>query len=156
MRPRNDNGRSLADAVRDGTPHGLADDSCWPWQGNVNDTGYGRVCVAGNVTNAHRAAYRVTNGDVPDGLVVRHTCDNRRCVNPKHLILGTQGDNVRDMLWQRSPRAFGRRLTERDIIAIRRAHVGGTSRRAIAEQYGINYAHACGIISGQRWAHVPS
>lgn len=68
---------------------------CWEWLGNKDRTGYGRFGRGGRA--AHRFAYRLWNGPIPDGLSVLHRCDNPGCVKPGHLWLGTQSDNLRDM-----------------------------------------------------------
>lgn len=72
--------------------------SCWIWLGRSN-SGYGRIRIGGNSTAAHQTAWRLHNGPIPDGLVVCHNCpggDNSMCVNPTHLFLASQGDNMRD------------------------------------------------------------
>jgi len=73
-------------------------DGCWEWK-RGKSSGYGRVRVGGKrgqVYRAHRLAYELVNGPIPDGAVVMHACDNPPCINPAHLIVGTQGENIAD------------------------------------------------------------
>jgi hypothetical protein len=72
------------------------DNGCWVWNRYIGPGGYGQVAVLRKTSLAHRVMFQAHKGDIPNGLVVMHTCDNRLCVNPEHLSLGTQGDNVRD------------------------------------------------------------
>lgn len=72
---------------------------CWEWQGTLfSATGYGRFYFKGKDNTTHRVSYELTNGPIPEGLVVRHECDNPLCVNPAHLIPGTLKQNTRDMI----------------------------------------------------------
>lgn len=74
-------------------------DECWPFTGSRNEHGYGLIRGEdGKLVKAHRAAYELTHGPLPAGVVLRHSCDNPPCCNPAHGVPGTQADNVADMI----------------------------------------------------------
>lgn len=88
-------------------------DGCWEWTAARFPKGYGKFAIGSrNIEGAHRMAWLLTSGPIPEGLFVCHRCDNRICCRPNHLFLGTPGDNVRDML------AKGRRLLGRPAISV--------------------------------------
>lgn len=74
------------------------EDDCWPWRKKLNDAGYGIFSDGSVASRAHRVSWTIKHGPIPSGLIVRHRCDIRSCVNPAHLELGTQADNVNDMM----------------------------------------------------------
>ncbi len=135
---------------------------CWEWRGFVSPRGYGRFYFRGSKWQAQRAAWVFANGEVPPDLLVLHHCDNRRCVRPSHLFLGTPLDNMRDMIAkgrQRHPIRYGLRtwhkLTEDDVRAIRAAYSsGGMTQDALASQYGVSRRLIGGIVTGKRWRSV--
>lgn len=69
---------------------------CWFWKGSTQDWGYGGFKFRGKMHGAHRVSYTLFRGEIPKGRVVMHSCDNPICVNPWHLKIGTQGDNLKD------------------------------------------------------------
>lgn len=75
----------------------LRGEGCWLWMKALNGDGYGHFYTGSKIDKAHRASWRFHRGDIPSGMSVLHSCDNPRCVNPDHLFLGSQRDNVIDM-----------------------------------------------------------
>lgn len=132
---------------------------CWEWQGSKSDTGYG-CFYDGRAYHAHRYAWIQANGPIPAGLLVLHMCDNRACVNPDHLLLGTHEDNSRDMVEkgrQRGPRttageAHGEaKLTEDAVREIRSSTLTG---RALAARFGVDESTVSLVRRGKSWTHV--
>jgi hypothetical protein len=137
--------------------------NCHVWQGRVSDTGY----AMSGVYKAYRLTWEVANGPIPDGLYVLHTCDNRRCVNPEHLTLGTHADNMEDM--RVKGRAFPQlgetngnaKLDEATVRQIKKALQQASTTlkpssiyRNISREFNITYAMAYHIAVGRNWSHV--
>jgi len=140
-------------------------DECWPWTGGTNGNGYGRFKRDKKnefrTEYAHRFALQVKLGrGLKEGMVAMHTCDNPLCVNPNHLVEGTQGDNVQDAKDKgRLNPAKGEsqrsaRLTERDVLDIR-AEPDEVTNTELAERYGVKQHTISNARSGVTWKHVP-
>ena len=143
----------LVDAFWDSVEKGPG---CWEWQGTRQPRGYGYFSVGTRWLLAHRAAYAMTHGPVPAELVVRHKCDNPRCVRPDHLELGTVADNVADRERRgranREPAAEARRkLTEEQVRAIR---VSGETGRTLARRFGVTPATITNVRRGHLYRGV--
>lgn len=128
---------------------------CWIWQRATDRDGYGQLRREGSLIAAHRFLYEVFNGPIPEGKNVLHHCDTPPCVNPDHLFLGTQQDNLADMC-AKGRQAKGAthgsaQLTENDVLAIR---ADDRLQKEIAVDYGISQSHVSNICSGRFWPHV--
>lgn len=130
---------------------------CWGWRGSVGTSGYGEFKVDGKCEQAHLVAFAMAVGEIPEGTVIRHQCDNPLCVNPTHLLSGTQADNVRDrVIRERSAKGekSGRaRLTDSQVIEIR-----GKSDVPLVElgrRYGVNRGTIEAIRYRRSWKHLP-
>lgn len=133
-------------------------DACWIWKGRIGDKGYGTVDVRGQCLRAHRLSWSIHRGAIPDGQVVRHSCDFRACVNPSHLLLGSQLDNIEDRQ-ERGRQARGEqtgsaKLSVENVREIRRLHADGLGQREVARKMALPYSCVHGVISGKWWAHV--
>lgn len=149
---------------------------CWEWNASKDTGGYGIFSVNGVAQGAHRVAYLLVNETIPEGMHVLHTCDNRSCVNPNHLFLGTNHDNVMDKVAKgRQGRPKGNlsgahthpekilkgsslgtsKLTESDVIKIRELYANGnTSTYKLAEQYKVSQALIWYAVKKVTWKHI--
>lgn len=134
---------------------------CLIWTASTMKTGYGQFNVNGKMMGAHRIAWELANGPIPEGMCVLHNCpsgDNRLCVNHEHLFLGTRAENSRDMInkgrsgtGQRNSQA---KLTEDDVRGIRKSCECGESKSSVARRYGISRTQVSNTVARKRWAHV--
>lgn len=134
-------------------------DECWEWQGTLVG-GYGQLRFGGSRYAAHRVSYELHKGPIPEGLYVCHACDNRACVNPAHLWLGTNEANMQDKLAKnRQAHVIGRqqgtvKLHPPQVLVIRRLVREGVSQQAIARRFGISQSLVSRIASGKAWKHL--
>lgn len=139
-------------------------EGCWNWIGcKIGKMGYGqfRFVKNGKIQNrAHRVSWIIHNGEIPDGLLVLHKCDNPLCVRPDHLFLGTDLDNATDRMkkgrftppiGERNGRA---KLNQSDVLEIRRLYYGGMYQSMIAERFGVSQCIVSNILTGKSWKHI--
>ncbi len=142
----------------------LKTDDCWVWQGNRDRHGYGLFTHKGVYfcDFAHRVSYTIHSGPIPEGMAVCHRCDNPPCVNPDHLFLGSQLENIVDMqkkgrgVIDKGERHWANVLKHEQVVAIKAALAdytpGLTSKLAAA--YGVSIPTIKAIKAGRNWKHV--
>lgn len=133
-------------------------ESCWRWTGTVNTYGYGQIVgppADKRLVQAHVYAWIRCGYLLPEGAVLRHSCDNRLCVRPDHLELGTPQDNVDDT-WKRGrARPRGQTLNAAQVREIRRARTAdGSSYQELADQFGVTYTTIARVCTGRTWKEV--
>lgn len=135
---------------------------CWPWLGYVAAHGYGVFNLARRLpVRVHRYAWELHNGPIPDGLFVCHHCDNKVCVNHRHLFLGTHNDNMADATRKgrmpinpRPGEENGRAILTAEQVAEIRTLGRSVSRQEIAERFGISIHYVSNLRMGIRWPQV--
>jgi hypothetical protein len=143
--------------------------ACWTWRGRTNRRrngaiSYGAFSVTGKDYSSHRLSWLLSKGDIPDGLCVCHRCDNVTCVNPDHLFLGTQSENMRDCISKGRDKILHglpgeshgyAKLTEGDVLEIRRLLASGVSCASLGRQYRVNQKTIYWIQIRRNWKHLP-
>lgn len=128
---------------------------CWEWMGYKFPNGYG--CFNRH-SYAHRTSFELFIGTIPDKMFVCHSCDNRSCVNPKHLFLGTRQDNMNDMKNKnrqaRGEKQWSHKLTEMCVYQIREMLERGYKTKEIAQLFGITQSNVLYIKSRKTWSWV--
>lgn len=130
---------------------------CWHTFHKPKPTGYVQIHVEGDLVFLHRYSYEKHNGPVPEGLVVRHRCDNRRCWNPAHLEVGTHADNTQDMLDRgrcQPARGVYNGQAKLSNDQVREIYSSSASVRELAKLFGVHEVQVRRIRSGQAWAHI--
>ena len=156
--------------------HVAESDECWLWMAGKNSAGYGVLSVERKPMLAHRFSLALHRGQsIPPGVFVLHSCDNPRCVNPRHLRMGTQKENSRDA-WDRGrasppPRNDGpghwtktralkgsaigtSKMTDAAVAEIYRLRMAGMSSPKLAKRFGLDKSTVLDIIGGRYWAHL--
>lgn len=144
----------------------LVGDQCWEWQGHKVG-GYGRIKISQKNVAAHRLSWEIRFGPIPLGLFVLHKCDNHGCVKPSHLFLGTQQDNMADMVAKGRSATCGNatmqvcgalhwaaKLTDENVRHMRESFARGVPQQIIADTYKINQGTVSAIVNRKRWRHV--
>lgn len=130
---------------------------CWIWTG-ATQKGYGCFSLGGKPRRAHRLSWEMANGASCGDLFVCHRCDVRLCVNPDHLFLGTNRDNLLDAKAKKRTTIGERnrhaKLAARDVAAIRSRRAAGETGVALAAFYGVSAATICDITKRRSWEHV--
>ena len=128
---------------------------CWVWQrGHSGKPGkeYGHIRLNGKLWTAHRLFWAIANNVMPHPTYdICHTCDNRMCVNPAHLFLGTRTDNMRDCSFKgRVPT----KLTKDQVREIRAKVSAGKTRCSVAKEFSVSAALVSQIVLGRAWKHT--
>jgi hypothetical protein len=132
---------------------------CWEWTGATNKGGYGILhTLAYDSQKAHRLAWELTHGPIPDGLLICHHCDNPPCCNPDHLFLGTHTDNMKDAFSKgRISRPKGdshhnAKMSSEEVALARQLHTEGkTTGAALARRFGMSKAAMCKLLRGETY-----
>lgn len=134
---------------------------CWNWTAYKIPTGYGQYWADGTMKSSHRIAWEIANGPIPDGMFVCHKCDNKTCVNPNHLFLGSHQDNMKDRNSKgRQAKLTGilngqSKLTEEQVLAIRSFYATGSyTQTELGERFGVSHQQIGYIVNRKLWTHI--
>lgn len=133
---------------------------CWLWRGRTDNKGYGQLDYEGRTHRSHRFSYMLHFGEIPDGLHVLHHCDCPPCVNPAHLFLGTNMDNVADKVLKKRQHIptgskNGRtKLIESEVREIRSLYSSGMTCKELTQQFCIPFSTCWKIVTRRSWKHI--
>lgn len=133
----------------------VTESGCWLWIGTYSSKGYGWATFSRKMIKAHRLAFELFVGPIPDGKLVLHRCDVRCCVNPNHLFIGTAQDNSDDAVRKGRIRsgadAHLSKLSYESVVSVCQLHAEGVRPVDIAERFGVHPSCIYHIISGRSW-----
>jgi hypothetical protein len=132
------------------------ENECWLWEGCLNHVGYGQSSYRSKQMTVHRLSWKVFKGDFDSKLCVLHKCDNRNCINPEHLYLGNQCDNMQDAFdrgrkttkRENHPRAKVTKELSKEIIQHRKS---GMSQQKIGDLYGVSQGVISKVVLRLHW-----
>lgn len=131
-------------------------DACWEWNGYIDPTGYGRMFYNRVRFSTHRLSYQIAFGEIPDGLQVCHKCDNRKCVNPNHLFLGTVADNMQDASNKRRLKHGENHHLSKITKAIAdeiRSLYPSLDQRQLAKKFSVSKTTVANILHNRIWTY---
>lgn len=136
-----------------------SEDECWEWMGGFDGKGYGRIYFEHKRRGAHRVVYELTYGKIQNELYVCHKCNNPICCNPKHLYLGTQKDNLKQMIEDGRSHVGEKhglaKLTEEDVLKIRKMYsTGKYTLKTLGETFKTCFQNISDIINRKHWRHI--
>jgi hypothetical protein len=134
--------------------------TCWIWTATKNGDGYGHFSHKKFIYKAHRFSWMLLYGDIPKGVLVLHKCDNPPCVNPEHLFLGTDKDNVHDAIRKgrradlKGEQRYNCKIKDSMVPSIRDMYLQGHSLKAVAKVFGVDATTIHKIVIGKSRQHV--
>lgn len=130
-------------------------ETCWNWNGTISKDGYGLIVHKKKRSPVHRFLYETFYGPISDNMVCCHVCDNRRCINPVHIFIGTRADNQHDMKIKKRSASGERngksKLTTQDVKKIRAMYKDGAFQRDIADAMSVSQTSVSNIINVKSW-----
>ncbi len=132
----------------------VPESGCWLWSASTDRVGYGHIWVDGKLLQAHRYSWQLHNGPIPDGAKILHKCDVRSCVNPAHLFLGDQKENVKDAVSKRRWGSRPRKITADVARSIKQLSEAGKSAAEIARSLGLGFSLVYQVVIGRTWKHA--